>query len=53
MCKPRFDSKGMILNVFFLNHVSKYVNGTRDPSLFMANAILKFQFIKPFPNDAP
>ena len=32
MCKTRFDSHGMILNVFFLkNHFSKYINGTRDP----------------------
>ena len=44
MCKTRFDSQGMILNVFF-NHFSKYVNGTRDPTPIMAIDILNFIFL--------
>ena len=44
MYKTRFDSQRMILNVF-LNHFSKYFNGSRAPlPPFMANAILNFHF---------
>ena len=50
MCKTRLDSHGMILNGFWKNYFSKYVNGTQDPHpQFMANAILNFHFFGTLP----
>ena len=42
MCKTRFGSQGVILDVFKQNHFSKYVNGTRDPLTFMPISISVF-----------